>query len=230
VVRITYPQPSVWLDLWGGTSGTFTGIDLFSRIVDQRWQNSITGTAADIDRYKYGYDQNSNRQWRQNTVGSTLDEYYTYDHLNRLTDMQRGTLNGSFTGITGTPAKEQAWSLDATGNWPSSIEKVSGTIDRLQGRTSNTVNEITAINSVTGPVWTTPAYDAAGNTTSFPQPTTPGSSYTATYDAWNRMMVVQASSVNVAAFAYDGRNRRITQNTYTSGTLREDKGSGVFTQ
>ncbi len=105
VVRITYSQPEVWLDLWGGTSGTFNGLDLFGRVVDQEWQNSITGTAADIDRYKYGYDHNSNRQWRQNTVGSTLDEYYTYDHLNRLTDMQRGTLNGSFTGITGTPAK-----------------------------------------------------------------------------------------------------------------------------
>ena len=31
-------QPSVMLDLWGGTSGTFNGFDLFNRIIDQRWE------------------------------------------------------------------------------------------------------------------------------------------------------------------------------------------------
>ena len=81
VIMDKYTQPSVWLDLWGGTSGTFTGIDLFGRIVDQRWQNNITGTPADIDRYKYDYDQDSNRLWKRNTVGTALDEYYTYDSL-----------------------------------------------------------------------------------------------------------------------------------------------------
>jgi hypothetical protein len=70
VVRITYPQPSVWLDLWGGTSGTFNGFDLFGRITDQRWQKSITGTPTDIDRYQYGYDLNSNRLYKANVVGT----------------------------------------------------------------------------------------------------------------------------------------------------------------
>ena len=70
IVRITYPQPSVWLDLWGGTSSTFNGLDQFNRVIDQRWtsassvesQNSVTTTPTDIDRYQYGYDQNSNRR------------------------------------------------------------------------------------------------------------------------------------------------------------------------
>ena len=80
VVRIAYPQPSVWLDLWGGTSGDFAGLDLFNRIIDQRWQNNTGGTPVDIDRYKYGYDLNSNRQYKANVVGtaaigSGLDEY-----------------------------------------------------------------------------------------------------------------------------------------------------------
>jgi len=31
---------SVWLDLWGGTSGTFNGVDLFG----QRWSNCRLNT------------------------------------------------------------------------------------------------------------------------------------------------------------------------------------------
>ena len=84
----------------------FTGIDIFGRIVDQKWLN-YSGTPTTLDEYKYGYDLDSNRLWKQNTVGTGKDEYYTYDNLNRLTDMQRGTLNGSYTGITGTPVNEQ---------------------------------------------------------------------------------------------------------------------------
>ena len=146
VVRITYPQPGVWLDLWGGTSGVFAGLDLFNRVIDQRWQNGITTTPADIDRYKYGYDLNSNRQWKQNVVGTPavsggLDEYYTMDHLDRLTDMQRGVLNSTFTGITGPPSMEQQWTLDATGNWSQFTTLSGGNPTMTQGRASNAVNE-----------------------------------------------------------------------------------------
>ena len=31
IVRITYPKPNVWLDLWGGSSGTFNGCKRASR-------------------------------------------------------------------------------------------------------------------------------------------------------------------------------------------------------
>jgi RHS repeat-associated protein len=110
--------------------------------------------------------------------------------------------------------------LDATGNW-SDFREGPGGGTLLQVRTANTVNEYTAITGTT--TWTTPAYDDAGNTTSFPQPNNLSSAYTATYDAWNRMTAVQASSVNVATYAYDGRNRRITQNTYSGGTLTETR-------
>jgi RHS repeat-associated protein len=218
VVRITYAQPSVWLDLWGGTSGTFNGLDQFNRIIDQRWQNSITGTPADIDRYKYGYDLNSNRQWKQNVVSSAasvpLDEYYDYDNLNRLTEMQRGTLTGGppFTGIGGTPVAEQDWTLDPTGNWSGFVTKASGTTTLNQTRTQNTVNEITAIGGT--PSWATPpAYDAAGNMNSFPQPASPTSAFTAIYDAWNRMVSISSGGSSVATYQYDGRNFRIVKYT-----------------
>jgi YD repeat-containing protein len=215
-VPFSFPQPSVWLDLWGGTAGTFNGLDQFNRIIDQRWQNSITGTPADIDRYKYGYDQNSNRQWMQNTVSAAapvpLDEYYTYDNLIRLTQMQRGTLNGTFTGISGTPVKEQDWTFDATGNWSAFLTTTSGTTDLNQTRTSNKVNEITAIGGA--PAWATPpAYDAAGNMTGFPQPASPASTFTATYDAWNRMTGISGGGSTVATYRYDGRGRRIVKYT-----------------
>jgi YD repeat-containing protein len=37
VIQILYSEPSVSLDLWGGTSGVFAGLDQFNRIIDQRW-------------------------------------------------------------------------------------------------------------------------------------------------------------------------------------------------
>ena len=161
VVRITSPEPGIWLDLWGGTSGTFAGIDLFGRIIDQRWQNDITETPVDIDRYKYGHDLNSNRIWKANIVGTAavtagLDEFYVLDPLNRLNDMQRGVLNGTNTGITGTPSVEQNWTLDSTGNWSNFLTKASGTTDLNQTRTANTVNEITNITETAGPTWAVP--------------------------------------------------------------------------
>jgi RHS repeat-associated protein len=228
VIRITYPQPSVWLDLWGATSGTLSGLDPFNRVIDQRWQNSITGTPSDIDRYQYGYDQNSNRLYKANVVGTPivtggLDEFYTYDHLNRLTQMQRGTLNSGKTGITGTPSREMDWTLDPTGNWPAYLTKTSGTTDLSQSRTSNKVNEITAVTESTGPTWVTPAYDAAGNTTTMPQVANPTQEFIAVYDAWNRVVRISDSSNVVAQYAYDGRSRRITKLTYSGGVLSETR-------
>jgi RHS repeat-associated protein len=214
--------------LWGGTSGTFAGLDLFSRIIDQRWQNDITGTPADIDRYKYGYDLNSNRLWKGNVVGTAavtagLDEFYTNDTINRLTDMQRGVLNGTNTGITGTPSVEQDWTLDPTGNWSNFVTSAAGTTTLNQTRTANTVNEITNITETTGPTWVVPEYDLAGNMITMPQPASPTSSFSAVYDAWNRMVSISVGSDFVGQYQYDGRNFRIVKDTYTSGTLSETR-------
>jgi len=230
VVRIDYAQPGVRLDLWGGTSGTFNGWDGFGRIVDQRWVTT-GGSPTDLDRYKYGYDRDSNRLWKQNTVGSGRDEFYTYDHLNRLSAMQRGTLTGGppFTGIAGTPARELDYTLDPTGNWSGYLTKTSGATDLGQTRTASTVNEIITIANATGSAWASVAYDPAGNTTTLPQPNTPTSSYTAVYDAWNRLTKIGAGGggggggTTVAQYQYDGRGRRIVKKTYTGGSLTETR-------
>jgi RHS repeat-associated protein len=225
IVRIDYPQSGVRLDLWGGTSGAFAGLDRFGRVTDQRWQNNTASTPADIDRYQYGYDRDSNRQYKANVVGTPvvsggLDEYYAYDRLNRLTQMQRGVLNSGKTGISGTPAREMDWTLDPTGNWPGYVTRTSGTTDLSQARTSNPVNEITAIAESTGPSWVVPAYDAAGNTTTMPQVDDPTQSFTATYDAWNRMTAISAGGSTVATYGYDGHNRRIVKATTATSETR----------
>lgn len=134
--------------------------------------------------------------------------------------MQRGTLTGSPpTGISGTPVRELDWTLDATGNWPAYLTKTSGTTDLNQTRTANTVNEITAIGGT--PAWyTPPVYDAAGNMTTMPQVTDPTQSFTAVYDAWNRMVQVNSGGSAVATYQYDGRNRRIGKVTTSPSETR----------
>jgi len=179
---------------------------------------------SDLDRYQYGYDQNSNRLWKANVVGTAavtagLDEFYTYDSLNRLTAMQRGALNSGKTGITGTPSREMDYTLDPTGNWAAYLTKTNGATDLNQTRNHSTVNQITAIAGT--PSWATPpTYDAAGNMNSFPQPTGPSSAYSAVYDAWNRLVSVSDTGGTVATYEYDGRNRRIVKNTTATSETR----------
>ncbi len=76
------------------------------------------------------------------------------------------------------------------------------------------MNEITNITASGGtPVWVTPAYDAAGNMTTMPQPGTPTTSYAAIYDAWNRMTEVDSGGSPVGQYQYDGRHRRVVSVT-----------------
>jgi hypothetical protein len=81
--------------------------------------------------------------------------------------------------------------------------------------------QISALTS--SPSWQTPAYDAAGNMTTMPQPNNLGYGYTAVYDAWNRLVSISIGDVLVAEYQYDGQNRRIVKLTYTSGVLSETR-------
>ncbi|MBX3435766.1 MAG: hypothetical protein KF847_20805 [Pirellulales bacterium] len=103
---------------------------------------------------------------------------------------------------------------DANGN---------GTWDLDQARTSNVVNEITDITETAGPSWATPAYNRAGNMTTVPKPAAPTGGYTATYDAWNRLVKLADGSDTVSEYSYDGAQRRIVQLSYVAGTLSETR-------
>ncbi|MCA9163688.1 MAG: hypothetical protein KDA62_11935 [Planctomycetales bacterium] len=131
-------------------------------VIAKRWHDY--GSSTDVDRYKYGYDRASNRIWKENTVSKAqttpvyLDELYTYDGLHRLKTFDRGELNSAKTAITGTPAKEEDWTLDALGNWSGYIQMTAGTTDLNQQRSANAVNEIADITESVGTSWVTSVF------------------------------------------------------------------------
>ena len=214
IVSEDYPEPDVKLDYDFGTAGEYAGFDRLGRVVDHRWYDY--GADEVRDQYRYGYDRASNRPYRENTVASTKDEFYTYDGMNRLAAFDRGDLNAGKTAISGTPVREEDWSLDMTGNWSGFVQKTSGTTDLDQDRTHNGVNEITAITATTGTNWADPAHDRAGNMTTISKPSALANSLTAKYDAWNRLVEMKDESTVIGEYQYDGRNRRIRRN-YDSG-------------
>jgi YD repeat-containing protein len=160
----------------GDGGDQYTGLDRFGRVVDQVWQEpAIGGTIT--DRFQYGYDRDGNVLWRDNLVNSAFGELYSYDGLNQLTSFQRGTLNGSHTGLVGSASRSQSWGFDALGNWTSFT-----TNSTTQTRTANKQNQYTAVGSAT------PAYDNNGNITTDET----GQQYV--YDAWNRLVAVKTSA------------------------------------
>ena len=203
VDRIRYTLVGATLANDPDTGDIYKGLDRFGRVKDSRWRrrDGVTTNYEDIARIEYGYNRASSRIWRKDPVaqsyGKEYDELYTYDGLQRLKTMARGTLNGTQTALT-SETFAQCWTLDATGNWRRFREDDDGdgTWDLEQQRLANAVNEITDISATVGQSWVTPDYDPAGNMTTIPQPKDPSKSYIATYDAWNRLTkLVQGPSV-----------------------------------
>ena len=98
-----------------------------------------------------------------------------------------------------------------------------GTWDLIQSRTSNKVNEIADITETTGTSWTTPGYNKSGNMTTIPIPTDPTTSYTATYDGWNRLVKLEDDANTITKYQYDGLRRRIIHKAYNTGVLNHTK-------
>ena len=214
-----YVQPGVRYDLITG-SGTnpYAGLDKYGRVIDCLWRR-YSGTPADVDRVKYGYDFASNRLWRANSVaadaGQHFDELYAYDRLYQLKDMQRGELSGDNTAIvSGTLAFHETWGLDQTGNWQSYTQDTTGpgTPTLAQSAPPTAPTRSPTLHS-TGPGWVAPQYDAAGNITRIPHPLNPSAGYAATWDAWNRLVDLADGASPIAGYAYDGLARRITATT-----------------
>jgi RHS repeat-associated protein len=228
VVRQEYPEPGVRYDLWGGTAGAYTGFDRFLRVVDLKWQTT-GGSPSDLVRIRHGYDRNSNRLYRENVVataaGKALDQLYSYDRLNRLADMKRGTLNAEHDEMTLTNF-EQTWGLDRAGNWSEfdQDDNGDGTWNLEQTRETNKGNEIVDVGAGAGQtVWATPSYDAAGNMLKFPKPEVLTESFAGVYDAWHRLVKVKEGSQLLMEYAYDGRSFRIVKETYSEGSQVEER-------
>tara|TARA_R110002111_G_scaffold164386_3_gene230587 strand:+ start:42527 stop:48934 length:6408 start_codon:yes stop_codon:yes gene_type:complete len=234
-VEVDYTEPDIKYTLIGTVGGNdpdtgdiYHGFDRFSRIVDSYWYDY--GSSTDVDRIKYGYDRMSNRTYRENVVADAqskyFDELYNYDGIDRLKNLDRGNLNSLKDSINNLQFAE-CWSLDETGNWKNFREDTTGngTWNLNQDRTANKVNEITDITETAGPSWITPAYSESGNMTTLPQLVDPTKSYTATYDAWNRLVkIVDSSSSNtVTTYEYDGAKRQTIKKIFSGGTLSETR-------
>jgi len=213
----------------------YRGYDRFGRVRRQFWVGSNGGSPVPhADIFWYGYDYAGNRLFRniEATVYSGDDKYqaYEYDGLHRLSQMERGTWNGS---TLNNPNFEQDWSLDQLGNWANFVEKTSGGVTLDQDRSHNLANEITNITTNTGSSWIIPGHDAAGNMTSAPSAHDPTKRHWYVYDAWNRLVEVweddgdstkeiaggSPDDTLIARYEYDGQNRRIAKQVYTGGSL-----------
>lgn len=212
-IELTYLSTSM-----GDAGDNVTGLDRFGRVDDQNWVNS-SGTS--IDEFQYGYDADSNVLYRDNTVLTDHSELYSYDGLNRLASFERGMLNGTNDGISGTPGESESWELDALGNWNS--DTVNGTTTT---RTNNAQNQVTQLGSATL------GYDTNGNTT------TDENGNMLIYDAWNHLISVKSGSTTTAGYTYDAKGQRITEThgstttdlyLSTSGQVLEERQDGAAT-
>ena len=198
VIERSRPEVNVTLSMvnFSGATGnagdTYTGLDRFGRVADQRWTQGTTAASPVLDRYGYTYDRNSNRLTRSNALAAAFSETYAYDALNQLQSFSRGD--------TPTPTTSQQWQFDALGNWTTvTTNGVANT-----PRTANAQNELTQVGS--SPL----AYSRTGNLTTDVQ------GRTFTYDAWNRLVSVKnATGTEVARYEYDGLARRIVERVGT---------------
>jgi RHS repeat-associated protein len=241
IIQQVSPQPGLMYTLIGIDGGNdpvtgdiYRGLDSFSRVKDLIWlgtgaggsSSSSSGPANILERVQHGYDRVDNRLYRAEPVDPSdqHDEFYDYDAIYRLKDFQRGSLNTTKTGIAALKFA-QCWNLDETGNWTGFREDDNGDghWDLMQNRASNPANEITLVTESAGPSSVTPEYSAAGNMSVIPQPNAPTLSYTATYDAWHRLVQLAAAGVTVAEYFYDALNRRVIKISYSGGVATETR-------
>ncbi len=205
VVVRAHPEPGIDLTYIGtpGDAGDqYAGLDRFGRVVKQLWTDGLTAT----DDFRYGYDRDSNRLYRQNALDAAFSELYHangasngYHNLNQLTDFRRGTLSDANSdGVpdtVSTATRSQGWTLDGQGNWTS-----LDTDGTPVSRSHNLQNQVTEVGS------NSLAFDSNGNMT------TDESGHVLFFDAWNRLVRVQDSEENVLAeYSYDGLGRRIIE-------------------
>jgi hypothetical protein len=121
IVQMDHPETGVNLTYISQTGSTgdagdkYVGLDRFGRVVDQNWYD--TATSSSTDDFHYGYDRNFNVLYMNNTVSTGNSELYGYNGLSELTSFERGTLNGTDNGISGTPSLNETRLLDALGYW-----------------------------------------------------------------------------------------------------------------
>ena len=127
------------VDLYHGTTGTYSGLDRFGRVIDMKFVN-YASTPTNFDRATYTHDRNSNRTSLDRPVTPSRGQVFTYDRLNRLTEAKAGIFNAGKQPALAEP--RESWTLDDLGN-------ISGLAYYSQSNviqhTTNATNEISSL-------------------------------------------------------------------------------------
>jgi RHS repeat-associated protein len=215
VVDKDYSGIDVMQRRYGTSSGSYPAFDRFNRIVEDTWTKDL---ATDVDIYHVDitYDRNSNiTELDEVDVHVGFDAKITVDGLDRVSNVQEGTLSG---GSITSETREQTWTLmDQVGNWEhvkldlDGDGSYGGTDEYDDDRTHNEVNELTGRDTDdNGSDDHTLVYDEAGNLTD------DGESYKYDYDVWYRLRKVnKQSDALLAEHRYNGLGHRIAEHTDT---------------
>lgn len=211
----------------GGDPSDLTRLDRFSRVYNDVWSRTISGTST--EREFYDVTVEFRRGASIENVRDAIHTSWTYDYTNdgfdRITAAPKGTWTGgdelatSGAGSLNTTVSDETFALSQTGNWLTHKIDLDNdsTFETNSTGTFNRANEATAY---TGTPAATPVYDPVGNLTDS------GEVYTYVYDVWGRLRSVSdAESDNVIAeYVYNGMGYKIGErhDEDASGDLDND--------
>jgi RHS repeat-associated protein len=150
----------------------------------------------------YSYDAAGKVIGISDTVDPTLDQSYSYDGLDRLTNNQIGAFTLTSLG----------YSYDLSGN------RTSKTVDNTTSETSAIDPGSNRLQQKTGSQTTTYIYDASGNQTS-------DGTITYGYNAQGRRTTATAANLN-ASYAYNALGQRVKKTVNGTSTLFSYTGQG----
>jgi RHS repeat-associated protein len=218
-----YPQGdsthTIRQTFWSSSENNY---DHYGRLASSHAVRNPTGTPADVMKVNYTYDDGSNPTWRYDELSNasprTWGQKYEYDVMDRLVKAQQGVVGGTWPSSPSLTADKiwvwdgsqggNTYTLDKVGNWAKFYN--NGVDDQ---RTHNNVNEITG--RTVGGTAKNPSWDNTGCLSD------DGENYKYVYDFRNRLVQAKRRGDNslLAAYSYDGLNRRIRKIVYdTDGT------------
>jgi len=236
--------------------GAYPAFDHLGRPVRHAWVDgnldehgslSTVPNIPPIVELTFAFDRNSNMtnklDGRPGSKWTNRDARYTYDLLDRLEEAERGNL----VSTTWTDAaRSQKWTFDPIGNWQKMWTDIDGdgsyedatAAKELDDRDHNDVNELVerilkGQGASTTDITLDMTFDRVGNMLSQEVVNRLGgaTTITYTYDAWNRLVLVEYDTGSGAnpreAYSYDGLHQRITvisdSETTPNGTLDQQR-------
>lgn len=244
-----YDEVGRLTSLWAPNFDHYTfDYDEGGRLVEARYPNGISQTliwnsdnslkkiahknaATVLTQSEYVYDGLGRRKTNQETLSgqTTLSYTYSYDPLDRLTQV-----------INGTASQTQSFSHDVYGN---RVQKQLGNpATTTTAYLHNAANQLieTHQTNLSGTLLEAYLYDNAGNqsqkctggTVTRPNDQTcTGTSQNQTgYDSFNRLSQVQVNGVTTASYRYDGQGRRTQKTEGATATNYHYNGQNIYAE